>query len=118
MTSPSNSGTGPESGSPVFPPAGFCAACGAALAAGARFCHRCGTPVGQGVPLVNAANARPSGAASVLPWGVAFLALLALVAAFAGKNFGSAKGSSVDGSANALPTTAIDGGGAAPAGAP
>jgi hypothetical protein len=69
------------------------------------------------MPLVQAANARPSGAASVLPWGVAFLALLALVAAFAGKNFGSAKGSSVDGSANALPTTAIDGGGAAPAGA-
>ncbi len=55
------------------------------------------------------------GAASALPWGVAFLALLALVAAFAGKNFGSAKGSSVDGSSNALPTASIDGQGA-PAG--
>ena len=42
------------------------------------------------------------------------MALLALVAAFAGKNFGSAKGSSVDGSSNALPTASIDGQGAAP----
>ncbi len=33
---------------------------------------------------------------------------------FAGKNFGSAKGSSVDGSSNALPTASIDGQGAAP----
>ena len=56
------------------------------------------------------------GAGSALPWGVAFLALLALVAMFAGKNFGSAKGSSVDGSSNALPTASIDGQGAAPAG--
>ena len=54
------------------------------------------------------------GAASALPWGVAFVALLALVAMFAGKNFGSAKGSSVDGSSNALPTASIDGQGAAP----
>lgn len=56
-----------------------------------------------------AGGAAPGTAASVLPWGVAFLALLALVAAFAGKNFGSAKGSGVDGSSNALPTTAMDG---------
>lgn len=47
--------------------------------------------------------------ASILPWGVAFLALLALVAMAAGRNFGRAKGSAVDGSANALPTTAMDG---------
>ena len=46
---------------------------------------------------------------SVLPWAVAFVALLALVAMFAGRNFGAAGGSSVDGSANALPTTAMDG---------
>ncbi len=50
-----------------------------------------------------------SGTASVLPWGVAFLALLALVAMFAGRNFGAAKGSAIDGSANALPTAALDG---------
>lgn len=54
----------------------------------------------------------------MLPWGVAFVALLALIAMVAGKNFGAAKGSAVDGSANSLPTQAIDGQGAAPSGAP
>ena len=49
------------------------------------------------------------GVASVLPWGVAFVALLALVAMVAGKNFGAAKGSGIDGSANSLPTQAVDG---------
>ncbi|WP_075071377.1 zinc-ribbon domain-containing protein [Gemmatimonas phototrophica] len=96
--------------------AGFCAACGAALSAGARFCHRCGTPLGQGLPVAQKA-AQPGGVAAVLPWGVAFVALLALIAMVAGKNFGAAKGSAVDGSANSLPTQAIDGQGA-PAGAP
>jgi hypothetical protein len=48
----------------------------------------------------------------VLPWGVAFVALLALVAMFAGRNFGGAKGSALDGSANSLPTQALDGQGA------
>jgi hypothetical protein len=43
---------------------------------------------------------------------VAFVALLALVAMMAGKNFGAAKGSGVDGSSNSLPTQAIDGAGA------
>ena len=96
--------------------AGFCAACGAALSGGARFCHRCGTPVGQGLPAMRQPGAPASGAAAVLPWGVAFVALLALVAMFAGKNFGAAKGSGIDGSANSLPTQAVDGvaAGAAP----
>jgi hypothetical protein len=97
--------------------AGFCAACGAALSAGARFCHRCGTPLGQGLPATYR-SAQPGGVAAVLPWGVAFVALLALIAMVAGKNFGAAKGSAVDGSANSLPTQAIDGQGAAPQGAP
>ncbi len=114
MTPPSNSGpSAPSTDSAQG--AGFCAACGAQLATGARFCHRCGTPFGQGVPATRAAAA--SNVASILPWGVAFVALLALVANFAGKNFGSAKGSAVDGSSNSLPTAAIDGqaAGAAPA---
>jgi hypothetical protein len=50
-----------------------------------------------------------------MPWAVAFVALLALVAMFAGRNFGAAKGSAVDGSANSLPTAAIDGPAAAAA---
>jgi hypothetical protein len=95
--------------------AGFCAACGAALSAGARFCHRCGTPLGQGLPVTRPA-APATGAAAVLPWGVAFVALLALIAMVAGKNFGKPQGSSLDGSANSLPTQELDGqaGGAAP----
>lgn len=101
MTSSTKSGAdAPQSGG------GFCAACGAALTAGARFCHRCGTPAGQGAPVV---RTQGTTAATVLPWGVAFLALLALVAMSAGRNFGRAKGSAVDGSANSLPTAAIDG---------
>lgn len=49
------------------------------------------------------------GLAGVLPWGVAFVALLALVAMVAGRNFGVAKGSQVDGSVNAVATPSIDG---------
>ena len=118
MTSPNNPGPGTQSTGSSTASAAFCAACGAALTAGARFCHRCGTPAGQGMPLPVAASASSGSgsAASVLPWGVAFVALLALVAAFAGKNFGSAKGSGIDGSANSLPTASLDG--VAPAGAP
>ena len=108
MTSSNLSGGSSPSGG-----AGFCAACGAAVSAGARFCHRCGTPVGQGLPLTRT-PAAPGGAASILPWGVAFVALLALIAMVAGKNFGAAKGSGIDGSANSLPTQAVDGASAAP----
>lgn len=103
----------PSGGSAPSAGAGFCAGCGAALSAGARFCHRCGTPVGQGLPLTRT-PASSGGAASILPWGVAFVALLALVAMVAGKNFGAAKGSGIDGSANSLPTQAVDGASAAP----
>jgi hypothetical protein len=103
----------PIGGSTPSAGAGFCAACGAALSASARFCHRCGTPAGQGAPLTRA-PAAASGAGSVLPWGIAFVALLALVAMVAGKNFGAAKGSGIDGSANSLPTQAVDGAGGAP----
>jgi hypothetical protein len=93
-------------------PAGYCAACGAGLAAGGRFCHRCGTPVGEGAPPARHAATGASaagGLGAILPWGVAFVALMALVAMVAGRNFGAARGSQVDGSANALPTPAIDG---------
>lgn len=101
------------------PGGGFCSACGAVLSTGARFCHRCGTPLGQGAPSITPAAApRANNSASILPWAVAFVAVLALVANFAGKNFGKAKGSSVDGSANAIATAAVDGPAAGPARAP
>lgn len=59
-----------------------------------------------------AAPAAPTGGgglATVLPWGVAFVALMAVVAMLAGQNFGAERGSVIDGSANALPTPTIDG---------
>jgi hypothetical protein len=89
---------------------GFCAACGNALLAGGKFCHRCGTPVGQGSPSVHVTTG--GSLAAILPWAVAFVALLAVIVIFAGRNFGASGGSAVDGSANALPTTAMDGAGA------
>lgn len=88
-------------------PYAFCAACGTALSPGARFCHRCGTPVGMGAaPVVRTGNANQK---AVLPWGIAFVALLALVAMFAGRNFGKPGGSAIGGSSNALPTASLDG---------
>lgn len=91
-------------------PGGFCAACGAALSAGARFCHRCGTPAGHGATVITpggSPGARSN--ANIIPWALAFVALLALFANFAGKNFGRAKGSAVDGSSNSIANPAIDG---------
>ncbi|AHG87983.1 Double zinc ribbon [Gemmatirosa kalamazoonensis] len=88
-----------------------CAGCDAPLSPGARFCHRCGLAAGAAAPT------RPAAArdrtASLAPWAVAFVALLALAANFAGRNFASAKGSAVDGSANALPQASLGEGGAA-----
>lgn len=95
---------------------GFCAACGAALSVGARFCHRCGTPVGQGAPVITQAPVKPTNA-NTLPWAIAFVAVLAVVAYSAGQNFGKAKGSAVDGSSNSIANPAIDGPAAAAAAA-
>src|SRR3954462_14874346 len=63
-------------------PGAECRACGAPLTPGARFCHRCGTPAGaDGV-----VNQR--GFSSALPWGLAAIALVALIALIAGQRFG------------------------------
>jgi ribosomal protein L32 len=58
-----------------------CAECRATLTPGAKFCHRCGTPVGERGR--RAAGER--GLAGALPWTVAAIALLALVALVAGQ---------------------------------
>ena len=67
----------------------ICTGCRSLLTPGARFCHRCGTAVGTR-PLAPA-TAEPRNAASALPWGVAAIALLALVALLAGQRFGGAR---------------------------
>jgi hypothetical protein len=82
---------------------GFCHQCGASLLSAARFCHVCGTPtpvvigsspneqpgVAHAAATVTAppelAAAEPSGSGSVLPWAIAFIALLAVVGALAGR---------------------------------
>jgi len=62
-----------------------CSACRAPLTPGAKFCHRCGTPAGSGA---GAAQRAPSGVGNALPWAVAGIALLALIALAAGQRFG------------------------------
>jgi hypothetical protein len=51
-----------------------CASCGGPLTPGAKFCHRCGAPACADVP--SAAH----NTSSALPWSVAGIALLALIA--------------------------------------
>jgi hypothetical protein len=114
--------------------AAACAGCGAALSAGARFCHRCGLAAGAPAPAGGfAADALPAGAAlrtangapvaagrgaaSAMPWAAAFVALLALAAMAAGRNFGVAKGSRLDAPLNALPQEQLGELGGPPAGA-
>ena len=58
-----------------------CASCRAPLTPGAKFCHRCGTPAG-------AASQRQSAVGNALPWAVAAIALMALIALAAGQRFG------------------------------
>lgn len=94
---------------------GECAGCGAALSTGARFCHRCGTPAGELPPAGRAAGpASGRGLDNALPWVVASIALLALVALLAGQFF-NARGDSGVAADLALPPAGPFAGGA-PAG--
>lgn len=61
-----------------------CANCAAALSPGAKFCHRCGTPAGMAAPVAPA-----RGAAAVLPWAVAAISLVALIALVVGQRMGA-----------------------------
>jgi hypothetical protein len=63
-----------------------CATCRSPLTPGAKFCHRCGSPAGAGVRAIE----RPSGVNAALPWAVAAIALLALIALAAGQRFSRA----------------------------
>ena len=81
-----------------------CAACGSALSAGARFCHRCGTAVGA----APGRQAEGRGGAAVLPWVVASIALLALIALVAGQRVSTPAGSTLDAPRNALPQAGLD----------
>ena len=105
----------------------LCAGCGSALSEGAKFCHRCGTAVGAGPGAAvgpTGAPRRQTAAAGAgrapgdwLPWGVAAIALLSVVALVAGQNFRAQRGGSLDGPLNALPQAGLDDRGAPPAAA-
>jgi len=65
-----------------------CANCGVALAERGKFCHRCGAPRdGSSVPTGSTASGGPS-TTPILPWAIAGIAVLALVAFIAGQKFG------------------------------
>ena len=86
----------------------ICAGCRSLLSPGAKFCHRCGTAVGTR-PV---GTAEPRITASALPWAVAAIAMLALVALVAGQRFGGTRVASTP----ALPSA--DGGAGASAPTP
>lgn len=100
----------------------LCAGCGSALTPGAKFCHRCGTAVGSGGsgPVLAGAGGGAGGGTAAgrahgdwLPWGVAAIALLAIVALVAGQNFRAQRGGSLDGPSNAIAQPGLDDRGAA-----
>ena len=60
----------------------MCGACRSSLSAGAKFCHRCGAAVGS----------RPTSdprVSATLPWAIACIAVVALVALVAGRGIGA-----------------------------
>jgi hypothetical protein len=93
-----------------------CPGCGAALSPGARFCHECGRPAGAAAPS-SSAPAPAASAASSLPWIVAAIALVTLLAFFAGSAFNKQRGSTLDAPQNALPQAGLDDRGAGAEGA-
>ncbi len=76
---------------------GYCAACGAGLVVGAHFCHRCGTPFGQGDPLEHVTRPVPKPSMPVLvPWALAALSLVVIVAVLAGREGGAGSSRTTD----------------------
>ncbi len=75
------------------------------LTPGAKFCHRCGTAAGTG------GAPRADSTSSALPWAIAGIALVSLIALLAGQRFRSAPASEVAQSpAQSAPQTEADAG--------
>lgn len=83
-----------------------CASCGSQLSPGARFCRNCGKAVAA-ARSEPASEVRPT-AASSLPWIVAAIALVTLLAFLAGSAFNRRRGSGLDAPQNALPQAGLD----------
>jgi len=75
-----------------------CRACHSSLTPGARFCHRCGTPAGT-----TSTQPHEGRGASALPWIVASIALVALIALVAAQRFSAPTATRLDAPLNALP---------------
>lgn len=101
-----------------------CGGCDAELSAGARFCHGCGRPSGNAVSqtpgpgTVSAAVPAPTTRAASLPWIVTAIALVTVLAFFAGNAFNKPRGSALDAPQNALPQAGLDDQGMTDAGNP
>ncbi|MFM8781479.1 MAG: zinc ribbon domain-containing protein [Gemmatimonadota bacterium] len=97
----------------------FCPACGAEVRPTARFCHRCGAgmdgqrPAGAGA--ASTTGGTSGGASNILPWSVAGIALLCLLAFIVGQNFRKAPAAPA---AAAGPFAGAAGSGGAPGRAP
>lgn len=68
-----------------------CAHCSAVLAERGQFCHRCGAPRDGRANTAPAKRTTPTTFATILPWSVAGVALLSLLAYIVGQNFGRSK---------------------------
>lgn len=64
----------------------FCTTCGAEIGATTKFCHRCGTPT-DGSARTGGQGAQPLSPQTIVPWIVAGIALLSLLAFIVGQNF-------------------------------
>jgi hypothetical protein len=93
----------------------ICETCGSALTAGAKFCHRCGTAVGAAPLPARRTDPAPAFSAA-LPWAVAGIALVALIALLAGQRFNARAATALDSPrAAAQPGGADDGAPSGPA---
>ena len=86
-----------------------CAGCDTSLSPGAKFCHRCGRPVGATVkPIASAPTTPTATPGSSLPWIVTAIALVCLLAFFAGNFYKAKRSSTLDAPQNALPQAGLD----------
>lgn len=90
-----------------------CAQCGVALGERGQFCHRCGEPRdgrSSGAAPARAGAAPAATVSTILPWAVAAIALLSLLAFIVGQNFGRGRAATP-----AVATASAPVGGGAPA---
>ena len=86
-----------------------CAGCAAPLTPGSRFCHNCGMQSGaQSPPALRDAQPAKVQTSNTLPWIVAAIALVMLLAFLAGGAFNKRRGSALDAPQNALPQAGLD----------